>query len=765
LQGLPDAIRIADGSGTVKRAFSKRKRQTVTGATAFLAAADSGQSIQLQRQKFLSLFPRRDAFIWKTYDQERWQKATGPLLDAQISGVVSDSGRGLFRGCYWSHKTRHAVLDLDIQSRYHNAAELQKLQAHLSAVGLYAIPYRSSESGGWHLYLPFSDWVESDQVNQTLKTWLKSLGYEIASGQLEIFPSGNALRLPLQKGFAWLNSNGSIKVRREEIREDEAIASFLQDFEENSRNWQVAKTLMESQVRSAGSRAGAGVQEHEKVISLAGFDDLFRKGKIQETWDKGREYWLNGLTAKGQRHEAVLAVGHYLWYGDTSESVPSYPGRWNNETRARLIEAWLRKKHNGFCRHINTEQWKEIEAQIWRAVFWRREKGFQAYSPYPLTDRLLKRLLEVYKTTGRLFEIDRMAEANNTRKDNARKRIAKAIAELEKEGAQITKAEVARRSGAHRSTVAKHSDLLTACLGVSNRGVWGVPSAVLPLGSCHEPVAVFTRILTVGSGSEKQEKTESPFFVLGDSGTSHIKMKSTPKPFDKLETEDGVWGTMERKVALSSKTATVAPLAICPAKSLQDSTQQQDQARRVAAQVLPPGPLESCIPSEGQMGAGGISFIFGTAAGRRSCYTLRVTEYGIKEQSGAASSKSALSSFGAKSKNEKRIPDATNHTFLTTIKQRYSSGLADEFSLISSCSVTLVRGYESVRCPLKANQSGALAAVKLIKESSSWRFSEDSRDSQKPSSVHPSKVTAPENLSSVRLALRRPALWLRGPPG
>ncbi|OWY58904.1 hypothetical protein B7486_77450, partial [cyanobacterium TDX16] len=148
------------------------------------------------------------------------------------------------------------------------------------------------------MYLPFDEWVESDEVNQTLKTWLKNLGYEIVSGQLEIFPSGNALRLPLQKGFAWLNCDGSIKVRREEIREDEALASFLQDFEENSRNWQKAKRLIESQIQSAGSRAGASVQEHEKVISIAGFDDLFQKGKIQEQWNKGREYWLNGLTAK-----------------------------------------------------------------------------------------------------------------------------------------------------------------------------------------------------------------------------------------------------------------------------------------------------------------------------------------------------------------------------------------------------------------------------------------------------------------------------------
>ena len=164
---FPDAIRIKDRSGTVKHAFFNAYRQTVTGATAFQLAAVGGQTTQFQRQRFLSLYPRRDSFIWKTYHQERWQKANGPLLDAQILGVVSDEGRGLFRGCYWAHKTRHAVLDLDIDSRYRNEHELKKLQAQLSAVGLYAISYQSSDSGGWHLYLPFSDWVESDEVNQT----------------------------------------------------------------------------------------------------------------------------------------------------------------------------------------------------------------------------------------------------------------------------------------------------------------------------------------------------------------------------------------------------------------------------------------------------------------------------------------------------------------------------------------------------------------------------------------------------------------------
>ena len=627
----------------------------MTGATAFQKAAGSGQSIQFQRQFFASLYTRRDAFIWKTYEQERWQKANGPLLDAQILGVVSDEGRGLFRGCYWAHKTRHAVLDLDIDSRYHNAAELQKLQAHLAAVGLAAVNFQSSHSGGWHLYLPFDEWAESDEVKQTLKTWLKSLGYEIVGGQLEIFPSGNALRLPLQKGFAWLNPDGSIKVRREEIREDEALASFLQDLEENSRNWQEAKTLIESQIQSAGSLAGAGDQEHEKVISLAGFDDLFRKGKIQETWDKGRDYWLNGLTAKNQRHEAIQAVGHYLWYGDPKETVPAYPGRRNDEIRARLIEAWLRKKHNGQCRHINRGHWKEIEADIWRAVFWRRQKGFQAYQPYPLTDRLLKRLLEVYNKTGKLFEVDRMAEANKKREKSARERIKNAVQKCRKTNRQITRNALAEMTGCSPNTVSRHQDLwvLTTGSGVNSRGVWGV----------------FRSSAVPEVGFEEQEKTKNLLVVQEDSKD--------------LEIED-------------RKTAKVAPLTICLANSQPESTQHQDQALRVAAQVLTPGPLLSGIQAEGQMGAGGIFSIFGAESNGFACYTFAVTECGIKEKAGASSKIGALVLFGAKENFEDGILDITNSKFLTTVYQGYSSRITDKIGIISDRQKQSTAGYSAV---------------------------------------------------------------------
>jgi predicted transcriptional regulator len=652
-------------------------------------------------------------------------------------GVVSDTGRGLFRGCFSSHRTKFAVLDIDIDSRYQNAAELQKLQALLAAVGLYVIPYRSSDSGGWHLYLPFEEWAETDEVEQTLKTWLKCLGYKIVGGQLEIFPSGNALRLPLQKGFAWLNPDGSIKVRREEIREDEALASFLQDFEVNARNWQEAKRLIGSQIDSAGSLAGAGVQEHEKVISLEGLEELFKRGKIEEVWKNGRDYWLLGLTGKNQRHDAVMAVGHYLWYGDVSENVPAYPGRRNDETRARLIEAWLKKKHNGFCNHINRGHWGEIEAHIWRTVFWRRGKNYQARKPYPMTDRVIKRLIEVYNKTGQLFEIDRMAEANNARLEDARSRIKKAIQELVTEGVVLTKSEVARRAGCNRRTVVKHSDLLAFWPSVYNRGVWGVSS-----GSVVPEV-----------GFEKKENSENLLCSNSDSGD----LETTQLVFDL--SSNGT-ETHSREIPVR-----VAPLQFCPANSQPESTQLQDQALRVAAQVLTPGPLLSGIPSEWQVCAGGISFISRTedSAAPGACYTV-ATAGSIKEQAGAASGMGALVPFGAKIKNEKIIPDATNYRFLTTGKPGYSSGLADEFSLIQNITESGEQRKPGTRGILETTPPGRVYLSLSFVLNSSVTVSGYLAGSQKPNGSKDSQCVVHILSYSVRLSGKWSTHWLRGPP-
>ena len=222
---------------------------------------------------------------------------SGPLDDGQILGVMSDEGRGLFRGLYWGNETRHGVLDIDKDSKYHNALELQELVRKFAAVGLPLVPYQSSDTGGWHLYYFFEDWAQSSEVETTIRAYLKAHSYTISGGTLEVFPSGNALRLPMQSGFAWLDAQGEKQISREELTLGQALALFLNDIEENKRNWSEAKSRIESLLSdfSCAGVAGAGrIAQGAKDPELdPGFDKLYLKGIDWERYRKGQEYWQN----------------------------------------------------------------------------------------------------------------------------------------------------------------------------------------------------------------------------------------------------------------------------------------------------------------------------------------------------------------------------------------------------------------------------------------------------------------------------------------
>jgi hypothetical protein len=409
------------------------------------------------RQDFLSLYPQRDTHICKLPGQNRWRTWTSPLADHQILGVIADGGRGVLRGCHWGQQTRFAVLDIDTESKYHNAERLAKITTALAAAGLNANLYQSSDSGGWHLYVSFTEWAGSEEVAQTLRRWLKALGYDLKGGQLEVFPSRNALRLPLQPGFGWISPDGILTRTREELTLEEALNTFLFELQLNARSWEAAKERIKNQIDAAGKDA----QGRQERLDIEDFDHLFRLGKIEAIWQKGRQWWCDGLQESGERHNAVLAVGHYLWYGDDERGVTALPGGKNDQYRAMLIQAWLKKKHNGKCRHINEGNWRIVQDQIQRAVIWRRNDEPKERLHYPLTDRLLRRLVAMYRRTGKIWSIELFERSNEKRRLEARTRIAEAVCTLEDEGALfISVNEVAQRAHAHWRTVKKNLDLL-----------------------------------------------------------------------------------------------------------------------------------------------------------------------------------------------------------------------------------------------------------------------------------------------------------------
>jgi hypothetical protein len=414
------------------------------------------------RQEFLSLYPNRIQAILRPPGCKSWVSVSKhwPLPDEQIIKAIQLEAQDTVWGCRWGEFTRFAVLDIDAGSKYHTPEELYKLSISLAAIKLTASIYRSSLTGGWHVYLFFEDWQRSDEVQKVLKAWLAANRVEIRNGVLEVFPSGNGLRLPLQSGFAWLNQLGETVQERDELDSDRALSLFLNDLHERASDWQLAKSLIESQLQPINDCAGVAGELHRKTTDTDGFDGLWNYRLIPERYRDGRLYWQSGLTAKGQRHDAILAVEHYLWHGDESLGVPALPGEWNDEGRYRLVLAWLKEKHNGLCSHINRGNWQKVEADIRRSVKWRRPSdSLRVMEPYPMTERAIDTLIARSRATGRTWTQDDLKKGNDGREEKTRAKISAALNKLIQDGGRIGRNELARVSGCSPNSVSKHRDL------------------------------------------------------------------------------------------------------------------------------------------------------------------------------------------------------------------------------------------------------------------------------------------------------------------
>ncbi len=460
---------------------------------------------------FLSLFPNRVQAILRPQGCKTWTTVSKHwrLSDEQILKAVSGKDATVW-GARFDWQTRFGVLDIDPESKYQSVQELAKLTEKLAGVSLTATPYQSSSRGGWHVYLFLDDWQNSKEVEETLKAWLRANGYEIRNGQLEIYPCGRGLRLPLQAGFAWLNSDGSIKTRREELTTNEAISQFVAGLETRGSNWPKAKKLITTQLEEIDRQNLDSVQEREERLNIEGFEGFFNYRLITEKYEEGRQYWQTGLTAKGQRHDAILFVEHYLWHGDESAGVPALPAAQNDEARYRLIRAWLESKHYGYCNHINRGNWRKVEAQIRRAVKWRRTSGaVQVRTPYLMTDRLIERLIALSRGSCRTWTVEDLKKGNEDREAEAREKIGAAVQLLIDQGRKVTGRQIMRLTGCSYHTVKRHLD------------IWKIsPVVALPRAAGEENS--FLDLNLIGSGGTRalgfEEKDLYPSAVGADSG-------------------------------------------------------------------------------------------------------------------------------------------------------------------------------------------------------------------------------------------------------
>lgn len=175
--------------------------------------------VQEWNATFLSLFPHRFDYIVAPHPQPGEKPVWRTESRHPLSDRIITQGSHLF-GVRFGPETRYCVLDIDIGSAYHPRQDpfaLSKLLGSLEPLGLVTpVICTSSDSGGLHVYFPFSKAQRSWKLASALATLIEAKGFKLKSGQLELFPNTkhytatgspslfNAHRLPLQTPGSYL---------------------------------------------------------------------------------------------------------------------------------------------------------------------------------------------------------------------------------------------------------------------------------------------------------------------------------------------------------------------------------------------------------------------------------------------------------------------------------------------------------------------------------------------------------------------------------
>jgi hypothetical protein len=227
-------------------------------------------------KQFIELYPNRGGSLVK-HDSGTWREVSRfyDLPDEEIVRAIS-SAQTLVRAANWDIRTKFTVLNINAESSYHNQLSLWQLQNSLAQKGVHKIRvYQSSESSGWHIYIFWNDWVGSTRSAAVISAILMAAGFELAPETLEVFPSDNALRLPLQSGFSWLNESGRIIVRRSEISLEGALALYLDEVTKfaNEASWldsdhanEVARLFQQQRARLTVVKPMAPVPVAEELV-------------------------------------------------------------------------------------------------------------------------------------------------------------------------------------------------------------------------------------------------------------------------------------------------------------------------------------------------------------------------------------------------------------------------------------------------------------------------------------------------------------------
>jgi hypothetical protein len=163
------------------------------------------------------------------------------LSDREIFESIQNDAR-LVRACRADTKTKFLVLSIPAGSRYHSCESVSEIRTAFAKHSIQISHYQLDDV--WYLYIFLSDWAPTTTAASCLRDWCIRKNLEVTSGQLEIYSAGNALPIPIQPGFVWLNERCLQLARREQLPFENAIAMFIADLARSKVTWEALEVAL-----------------------------------------------------------------------------------------------------------------------------------------------------------------------------------------------------------------------------------------------------------------------------------------------------------------------------------------------------------------------------------------------------------------------------------------------------------------------------------------------------------------------------------------
>ena len=354
---------------------------------------------------FFTYFPSQWDFISKntkhteaTWLYHKGRSLTAPKVAKAIQGKdfnIYGHGAG-FRPLEFSDQRTVPliIIDIDTSSVWHR--NIKYIVKCLDDEGVFgARIYRSSNSGGFHIYIPLLEATSASRVKSFFTLFCQKYGIEIKCGQFEVYPTSRNIRYPIQPGFAFLDQE-TLEVIQEcsHFPYYDNLKRFIGEMQESAQitddDFSMAWVRLRRELQAPQPTVEASeslpepIVEHQ-VIVVSTPDDLYEdpdflpsydevsddpgsgttsysgyfntKGMNRAVYEAGKAFYVHGLNQPSQRHEATKSVCHYLFYGDPSNGLR--PLRNDRHSLKNELIHWTSTKHNGWSKEFNSN------AQSW----------------------------------------------------------------------------------------------------------------------------------------------------------------------------------------------------------------------------------------------------------------------------------------------------------------------------------------------------------------------------------------------------------------